>query len=98
MKSYPALAKSRIISDAQSGHVRPALQPDHVEGPYHEDGGDHRGADPDDQRNGEAPHRARADQIQDARREGGADVRIDDGAQDRKSTRLNSSHVRISYA
>src|SRR6266702_2211389 len=80
MMAELALANSRIISHAQGDHVRPTLQPDHVEGPDHEDGRDHRRRDADDQRDGEALHGASADQIQDERREHGADVRVDNCA------------------
>src|SRR2546425_1031946 len=80
MKSYLALAKSRIISDAQGGHVRPAVEPDHVEGANHEDGRDHGRGDADDQRDRKALHGAGPDQVENERGERGAHVRVDDGA------------------
>src|SRR6266480_1977822 len=80
MKSYVALAKSRIISDAQGGHVRPAVEPDHVEGANHKDGRDHGGGDTDDQGNRKSLYRAGPDQVENEGGEGRAHVRVDDGA------------------
>src|SRR6185436_12877754 len=79
MKSYLALEKSRSMSDAQSGHGRPALQPDHEEGPGYEHCGDHGGDDTQDQGNRESLDRPGAELEEEQRGEYGADVGVHDG-------------------